>query len=80
MCGNNLENKYLRRDKMKKITQAFKKTAVDFWNDEEAQGMIEYILILVAVVAIVTVAGGKIRDMVTNKAGDLEGQIGDVNF
>ncbi len=65
---------------MKRITQAFKKTAVDFWNDEEAQGMIEYILILVAVVAIVTMAGGKIKTMVEGKADSLEGEIGSVSF
>ncbi len=65
---------------MKRVTQAFKKTAVDFWNDEEAQGMIEYILILVAVVAIVGYAGKTIKGTISAKADGLEGEIGKVEF
>lgn len=57
---------------MERIEEAFKKAAVGFWNDEDAQGMIEYILILVAVVAIVTVAGTRIKGMVATKAGELD--------
>ncbi|MCB4790408.1 MAG: Flp family type IVb pilin [Elusimicrobia bacterium] len=38
-----------------------------FWNDESAQGMVEYILIVALVAAVVVVAfklfGTKIRDM-----------------
>lgn len=60
---------------MNKFTNAIKKTAVDFWNDEEAQGMIEYILMLVAVVGIATFLGPKIMEIVQGKAGDLQGQV-----
>ena len=65
---------------MKNLTQAFKKNAEKFWKDEEAQGMIEYILILVAVVAIVSVAGGKIKGLIEGKADDLGNKIGEVDF
>lgn len=60
---------------MKKLAQAFKSNAQKFWNDEEAQGMIEYILILVAVVAIVSLAGGRIKNMVSDKADSLGSEI-----
>lgn len=64
---------------MRKLTQAFKANVLRFWKDEEAQGMIEYILILVAVVAIVTVAGRTIKDTITSKASDLGGEISGFN-
>ena len=48
-----------------------------FWNDEEAQGMMEYILMAVAVVGIAIVVGPKIKEIVlgeTDKLGtSLEG-------
>lgn len=65
---------------MIKFNQAIKKAAQDFWQDEEAQGMLEYILIAVAVVAAVTLGGQKIRDIVSSKADELEGSVGSVNF
>ncbi len=61
---------------MKKVTQGFKKAVVNFWEDEDAQGMIEYILILVAVVAIVGVAGKAIKNSVSSKANSLGSEIG----
>jgi len=64
---------------MKKLTQAFKSNAQKFWRDEEAQGMIEYILILVAVVAIVTLAGGKIEEVISTKADSLGDDISGFN-
>lgn len=51
-----------------------------FWNDEEAQGMMEYILMAVAVVAIATLVGPRIRDAVNNKAGELETNLGSFNM
>jgi Flp pilus assembly pilin Flp len=60
---------------MKKFTNKIKKEAVRFWNDEEAQGMLEYILIAVAVVAAVTIGGSKIKQIVESKAGDLETKV-----
>ncbi len=65
---------------MKKITQGFKKAVVNFWKDEDAQGMIEYILILVAVVGIVTFAGGAIKRAVTGKATGLGDKINGADF
>lgn len=62
-----IDKLFYRRNKMKKITQTLKKTAVNFWNDEEAQGMIEYILIMVAVVGIVVAVGPKVKDLITGK-------------
>ena len=50
-----------------------------FWNDEEAQGMMEYILIAVAVVAIATLVGPRIRTMVSNQADTLESNMGNFN-
>jgi len=65
---------------MNTLTQKIKKAAVQFWNDEEAQGMLEYILIAVAVVAAVTFGGGKIREIVGTSAGKLEEDVGNVSF
>ena len=56
---------------MKRFGREIKKAAYNFWKDEEAQGMLEYILIAVAVVAAVTVGGQKIREIVSNKADGL---------
>ena len=50
-----------------------------FWNDEEAQGMMEYILMAVAVVGIASLAGPKIKEIVMGKADDLGNQVGDFN-
>lgn len=65
---------------MKAIAQKIKKEAVQFWNDEEAQGMLEYILIAVAVVAAVTIGGGKIRDIVQQKSEALGDKVNSANF
>ena len=48
----------------------------DFWNDEEAQGMMEYILIAVAVVAIASLVGPQIKRAVIGQASNLEGDLG----
>ncbi len=61
---------------MKNIAKTLKKTAVDFWNDEDAQGMIEYILIMVAVVGIVVAVGPKVKSMISGKTDTLEQSIG----
>jgi len=57
-----------------------KKEAVKFWNDEEAQGMLEYILIAVAVVAAVTIGGSKIKDIVTQKSDALGEKVNSTDF
>jgi Flp pilus assembly pilin Flp len=50
-----------------------------FWNDEEAQGMMEYILMAVAVVAIATLVGPRIRTAVMGQADQLESSMGNFN-
>ncbi len=57
---------------MKKI-KAFLK---DFIKNEEAQGATEYILLLVAVVAVLVIFKDKIMGLLKGKMGDLENQMG----
>lgn len=45
------------------------------WNDESAQGTSEYILLLVAVIAIAMLFKDKIKEIVTGKMGEVGGQI-----
>ncbi len=51
------------------------KTLKKFLNDESAQGATEYILLLVAVVAVVVMFRGQIMTQVQNLLGTLGGQI-----
>lgn len=44
----------------------------NFWNDEEAQGMMEYILMAVAVVGIAMVVGPRIKGLVMGQTDKLE--------
>jgi Flp pilus assembly pilin Flp len=53
------------------LMNAFKK----FLKDESAQGATEYILLLVAVVAILTMFRGRIMTVVQDLIGNLSGQI-----
>jgi len=46
-----------------------------FWKDESAQGATEYILLLVAVVAVVVLFKNQIREQMQNLLGQLRGQI-----
>jgi Flp pilus assembly pilin Flp len=55
-----------------------KKVLVNLWKDESAQGITEYILLLVIVVAIVTLFKKQIQDVIRTKVGDLSGQISGV--
>jgi|GEM_PF-2182880 len=65
---------------MNTFTHKIKKAAVDFWNDEEAQGMLEYILIAVAVVAAVTIGGRKIKEIVEQKSNALGDEVNNTSF
>lgn len=56
---------------MKKI----KKTAIKLWQDESGQGTAEYVLILVAVVAIGMLFKDKITGAVGSKMDDIKGKI-----
>lgn len=55
--------------------KSFKKLMVDLWRDESAQGATEYILLLVAVVAVVMMFREKIQSVLKDKLDDLSGSI-----
>lgn len=61
---------------MKKLAKNVKEMAAQFWKDEEAQGMMEYILLAVVVVGAVTLVGPKIRRALDTKTDELAGSIG----
>lgn len=46
------------------------------WNDESAQGTSEYILLLVAIIAIAMLFKDKIKEIVTGKMAEVGGEIG----
>lgn len=52
-----------------------KKFANALWKDESAQGATEYILLLVAVVAVVLIFKERIRGIVEGMLGNLQGSI-----
>jgi Flp pilus assembly pilin Flp len=56
---------------MKKV-KAF---LMNFAKDESGQGTAEYVLILVAVVALAVAVGPRISKMIQAKMGDVEGQV-----
>lgn len=56
---------------MKKITNLTKR----FWKDESAQGMTEYILLLVIVVGLVMMFKENVRNILETKIKDLGRQI-----
>ncbi len=54
-----------------------KKLAKDFWNDESGQGMLEYILIAVAVVAAAVLLKPRIEGIISGQADRLESDLGE---
>ena len=60
---------------MKKI----KKVAIKLWQDESGQGTAEYVLILVAIVAIGMMFKKQIVEVVRNKMTDVGGKIQSFN-
>jgi len=48
---------------------------VRLWKDEEAQGATEYILLLVAIVAVLVIFKDKIKSTLEGKLNDVAGQI-----
>ncbi len=56
-----------------------KKFFKKLWNDESGQGMTEYILLLVVIVAIALLFGDQIKTAVTAKIGELSEGIGGFN-
>ncbi len=47
----------------------------NFWKDEAAQGMVEYVLLLVIVVGLVVAFKGKLKEKVDGLIGNLGTQI-----
>lgn len=56
-----------------------KKIASELWADESGQGMLEYVLLVVAIVAVLAVFKGKIRAWFDTTAGGIEGKVGEIN-
>lgn len=52
-----------------------KKIAKDFWNDESGQGMLEYILIAVAVVAAAVAMRPWLTGLIEGQQAKLEGEL-----
>jgi Flp pilus assembly pilin Flp len=48
-----------------------------FWQEEDAQGTTEYILIVLVVVALAFVFRDRIRETVESKINELSGKIGE---
>lgn len=51
----------------------------NFWNDEEAQGMMEYILMAIAVVGIAIALKGPLTNMVTGQTDQLQSELDNFN-
>ncbi len=45
------------------------------WRDESGQGTAEYVLILVAIVAVAGIFGGQIKEMFTKKLGQIKSSV-----
>ena len=56
---------------MKKL----KSTALQLWKDESGQGTAEYVLILVAIVAVAFLFKGRITEILREKMNDVGGEI-----
>lgn len=65
---------------MKKIVQKIKTSLSHFAKDESGQGSAEYILLIALVVAVIMMFGPRIKDAISAKTGQLEGQIQNANF
>ena len=57
--------------------KTLRETARKLWSDESAQGLTEYILLLVVVVALATMFKGKIMSAVNNMVGDTGAKLED---
>lgn len=61
---------------MKNTLNKIKNTVKSLWKDESAQGMTEYILLVVVVLAIALIFKDKIKEAVTNKLNEVQGNMG----
>jgi Flp pilus assembly pilin Flp len=46
----------------------------NLWNDEDGQGMAEYVLLIVVILGVAFIFKNKIKDMVDKKMGDVAGE------
>ena len=60
---------------MKKLNENLKNLAVKIWKDESAQGMTEYILLVVGLVAVLFVFREKFRAVMDGAITKMESQI-----
>ncbi len=65
---------------MKNTLNNIKATFKKFVNDESGQGSAEYILLIALVVAVIMMFGPRIKEAISAKTGQLEGQIQNANF
>ncbi len=56
---------------MKKMKSFFQ----NLWKDESGQGMVEYALLLVIIIAVLTVFKKPLMDAVSERMGDIKGKI-----
>jgi Flp pilus assembly pilin Flp len=56
--------------------KALKKNLTAMWNDESAQGMVEYILILVAVIGFVFLVRGRLQGSLEKGLGKVDDGVG----
>jgi len=45
------------------------------WNDEDGQGMAEYVLLIVVVLSVAFIFKDRIKDMVNKKLGEVQGSM-----
>lgn len=60
---------------LKKLKDNFKNLVKKLWKDESAQGMTEYILLVVGLVAVLFIFRDKFREVMDGAIGKMEGQI-----
>lgn len=65
---------------MKNIFKTVKTQLQRLAKDESGQGSAEYILLIALVVAVIMMFGPRIKEAISAKTGQLEGQIQNANF
>jgi Flp pilus assembly pilin Flp len=55
-----------------------KSFAKRLWADESAQGMLEYVLLAVAIVTIIALFKGKLTSWFNTSAGQIESKVGEI--
>lgn len=56
-----------------------RKFAKDLWSDESGQGMLEYVLLVVAIVAVIAIFKGKIKDWFTSTSDRIGNNVESIN-